>query len=163
EERFRRLSNSMPQIVWTAAPDGQATYFNDQWFEYTGRSVEESLGVGWLGALHPDDLARAVSLWEQSWTTGAPYEVEYRFHHTDAKKVEFALELQRRYPPDPEAPKGAYHVARTAKPELVAEISDEMIAAAAADELHLRLLRELGLISYICVPMIARDRVLGVI
>src|SRR5262249_58575075 len=65
------------------APDGGVTYFNDQWYEYTARSEEESLGAAWVGALHPDDVPRTVALWERATTNGTPYEVEYRFRRAD--------------------------------------------------------------------------------
>jgi PAS domain S-box-containing protein len=83
--------------------------------------------------------------------------------HTDTEKVRLAHELQGRYPPDPDAPRGAAHVARTGRPELVAEIPDGLLVEVARDEGHLRLMRELGLRSYICVPLGARGQVLGVV
>ena len=83
--------------------------------------------------------------------------------HADPAKVKLAVEMARRYPPDPDAPRGAHHVARTGESELMEEIPDEILAQAARDEEHLRLLRALGLKSYLCVPMKARGRVLGVI
>ena len=81
--------------------------------------------------------------------------------HVDPKKVTFARELRDRYPEDEGG--GATAVARTKEPVLVPEISDEMLAAAAVDELHLDLLRELGLASYICVPVVVRDAAVAAI
>jgi PAS domain S-box-containing protein len=83
--------------------------------------------------------------------------------HVDPAKVRLAHELGRRYPPDPDAPAGAARVARTGEPELMEDISDALLEAAARDPEHLRILRELGLRSYLCVPMKARGRVLGVL
>jgi PAS domain S-box-containing protein len=83
--------------------------------------------------------------------------------HADPRKVQFVRELQDRYPPDPEATGGPTNVVRTGKPELVPEIADEMLSLVARDQLHLDLLRELGLRSYMCVPLFLRDRVLGAI
>ena len=57
EERFRQLFNTMPQIVWTAGPDGSVLYFNGRWYEYTGLTPDESLlHEGWRVVVHPDDL-----------------------------------------------------------------------------------------------------------
>jgi PAS domain S-box-containing protein len=81
--------------------------------------------------------------------------------HRDPARVTFAREMQERYPPDPAAPTGAPAVIRSGEPELVPEITDEMVAAGARDELHRDLLLELGLRSYMCVPMRGRERVLG--
>jgi signal transduction histidine kinase/PAS domain-containing protein len=81
--------------------------------------------------------------------------------HVDPDKVRWAHELNRRYPPDPNARTGVYNVLRTGKPELYSEIPDEMLVAGTVDEEHLRISRELGLKSAIVVPLIARERTLG--
>ncbi|MDP9478859.1 MAG: EAL domain-containing protein [Actinomycetota bacterium] len=83
--------------------------------------------------------------------------------HEDPEKVARALELQERYPPDPNSPRGAPKVLRTGRPELYPEITDEMLEAAARDEEHLRLLRRMGFTSVIVVPMVTRGKTLGVI
>jgi PAS domain S-box-containing protein len=83
--------------------------------------------------------------------------------HRDPAKLTFARELQERYPPDPEAATGVPAVIRRAEPELVPEIPDEMLRAAATDELHYDLIAQLGLSSYLCVPLRSRDGVLGAI
>src|SRR5207302_3533072 len=83
--------------------------------------------------------------------------------HADPAKLKFVLELQERYPPDPDGPTGVPHVVRTGRSELVPEISDELLAANARDDLHLDLIRELALRSWLCVPLTARGRTLGAI
>jgi PAS domain S-box-containing protein len=80
--------------------------------------------------------------------------------HVDEQKVLFAEELQRRYPL---AASPFQYVVDSGRAQLVSEVPEEMLAQAAVDELHLDLLRELGLRSYMCVPLVARDRVLGAI
>ena len=83
--------------------------------------------------------------------------------HVDAAKIELAMELRRRYE-DPTAPHSAPQVIRTAVPALIAEITDEMIVAAArGDEDRIRLARSLGLTSYICVPLVVAGRAIGAI
>jgi PAS domain S-box-containing protein len=83
--------------------------------------------------------------------------------HVDPKKVALALELRRRYPEDPDAPQGPLHVVRTGESELASEIDEEQVAQLAVDDLHLGLLRELGVQSSMRVPLVAHDRLLGVI
>jgi PAS domain S-box-containing protein len=83
--------------------------------------------------------------------------------HVDPKKLELALELSRRYPEDPEAAQGPPLVVRTGESELVTEIAEERLTELAVDDLHLGLVRELGFQSYMCVPLVARGRTLGVI
>jgi PAS domain S-box-containing protein len=82
--------------------------------------------------------------------------------HVDPAKVRLAQELPQRYPPDPEAPHGAYRVLRTGASAMMAEIPDAMLAQAARDKEHLRILRELGLKSGMCVPLQASQKPLGV-
>jgi PAS domain S-box-containing protein len=77
EERFRQLADSMPQIVWTAGPDGQVDYYNARWYEFTGLP-EGDLQHG-LSIVHPEDLDRCVTLWLRSVQTGEQYYAECRF------------------------------------------------------------------------------------
>ena len=81
--------------------------------------------------------------------------------HADPDKVEFARELNRRYPPNPNAATGVPNVLRTGAPELHAEITDEMLVGGAIDAEHLRLVRELGLRSAIIVPLTVRGKTFG--
>jgi GAF domain-containing protein len=83
--------------------------------------------------------------------------------HVDPTKVQLAQDLAERYPSDPDAPAGPWHVLKTGRSELIAEISLEFLAAAAHDEEQLRVARELQLHSMLTVPLIARGRMLGVI
>src|SRR6266540_1785612 len=83
--------------------------------------------------------------------------------HVDPAKIEFALELARRYPEDPDARRGPPNVLRTGESELVPEITEDRLAELAVDDFHLGLVRELGFQSYMCVPLVARGRVIGVI
>ncbi|MDX6514089.1 MAG: hypothetical protein QOE36_3593, partial [Gaiellaceae bacterium] len=83
--------------------------------------------------------------------------------HHDSAKVSFARELQERYPPQPDSPRGSARVIRTGEAELVPEIPDELLAEGAVDDLHLALLQELGLHSYVCVPLVARGGIFGAV
>ena len=83
--------------------------------------------------------------------------------HVDPDKVQLAKELETRWPPDPDRPGGAAQVARTGKSLLVERVTDEMLVASARDDEHLRVARELGLQSAMSVPLVANDRVLGVL
>ena len=83
--------------------------------------------------------------------------------HVDPAKVALAHQLAERYPPDPEGPHGAWQVMRTGRSELIPEITDEMLTAAAVDEEHAAIARALHLRSAVTVPLVARGRVLGVI
>jgi PAS domain S-box-containing protein len=82
--------------------------------------------------------------------------------HVDPQKVELAHELRRRYPPNPETDV-VTRVIRTGRSEWMAEIPPEFLEAAAVDEEHRRIIGELGLLSYIVVPLRVHDHVLGAI
>ena len=77
ERRYRTLAQAVPHIVWTARPDGAVDYFNQRWFEYSGRSVEQASG-SWLGILHPDDLGRCRTEWENAMRSGEMFQTECR-------------------------------------------------------------------------------------
>jgi len=82
--------------------------------------------------------------------------------HVDERKVEQARAMRERHPPEPDAPTGAYAVMRTGRPQLVSEVPDSLLVAAARDAEHLELIRALKIRSGISVPMITGGRVLGV-
>ena len=81
--------------------------------------------------------------------------------HVDRSKVEFAEELRRRYPSDPDAPQGAFEVIRTGVGKLFPEITEELLRESAQDEQHFELMRQLGVASGIVVPLSARGRTHG--
>ena len=83
--------------------------------------------------------------------------------HPEPEKVELAWKLHERYPPDPDSPYGAPQVLRSGRPEVVYEIPEAMLEEADIDDEHREILRELGLASYMVVPLIARGRTLGAI
>ena len=78
EARFRQLADAMPQIVWTAGPDGNVDYHNQRWCDYTGLTREESRNSGWQPVLHPDDLAHCMERRTRALAAGEAYEIEYR-------------------------------------------------------------------------------------
>jgi PAS domain S-box-containing protein len=83
--------------------------------------------------------------------------------HRDPRKVEFAKELDQRYPADPAAPHGVWQAIRTRKPTLCGEVADEELERASRDGEHLSRLRALALTSALLVPLESRGRALGTI
>ncbi|RYP06163.1 hypothetical protein DL765_009609 [Monosporascus sp. GIB2] len=78
DERFKLMCDTMPQMVWTANARGIHDFYNNRWYDYTGLSLEDSLGWGWTRAFHPDDVPEAERKWRHSLESGAPYMTEYR-------------------------------------------------------------------------------------
>jgi len=78
ERQFEDITNMIPQMIWRTTPTGEHDYYSQRWYDYTGLSVEESEGEGWLRGFHPDDLKIAAPKWAHSLATGDEYLTEYR-------------------------------------------------------------------------------------
>ena len=83
EERFRSLANSMPQLIWTARPDGTVDYYNQRYHEYWGIKRVEGVKWEWTPILHPDDFQSTVAAWQHSVATGEIYQIEHRVRMAD--------------------------------------------------------------------------------
>jgi PAS domain S-box-containing protein len=82
-ERLRFMAESMPHKIFTARPDGSVDYFNQQWRNYTGLTLERMKGWEWTKLLHPDDVHENISHWQHSLRTGEPFRMEHRFRQAD--------------------------------------------------------------------------------
>jgi PAS domain S-box-containing protein len=82
EDRLRLVIDTLPALVWSKLPDGSADFLNQRFREYTGLSVEEGLGWGWMmKAFHPED--RAEGEWRAAFAAGQPFEKEARMRRAD--------------------------------------------------------------------------------
>jgi len=82
EERFRTITNAMPQMVWTARPDGAIDYHNEQFYRFAGLAAGSIEGDTWAEAvLHPADRELGRAAWARSVNEGIPYETTYRIRH----------------------------------------------------------------------------------
>jgi len=82
-DEFRSLAEAMPQIVWTALPDGWNVYYNQKWYDYTGLTPDSTRGFGWHTPFHPDDQARALAAWQHAIATVSVYTLECRLRRSD--------------------------------------------------------------------------------
>ena len=85
QERSQFILESLPVMVWTTGEDGSADYYNQSWLKFTGRSLADELGFGWLEGVHPDDRAKAGAAWRQAYESGAAYQTEYRLRCADGQ------------------------------------------------------------------------------
>ena len=76
EEHFSQMADLMPDKITTTNADGQATFFNQNWIDYSGYTFEELIGFGWNHIIHPDETAEIQKRWTQSLTTGEDFEME---------------------------------------------------------------------------------------
>ncbi len=95
EKELRDLIEAIPAIAFTTWPDGSGVWVNRRWMEYSGLSVDETSGLGWQSAIHPDDVEEHVAEWRKSVASGEPFESEAR--HRSAKG-EYRLFLVRAAP-----------------------------------------------------------------
>jgi PAS domain S-box-containing protein len=85
EEGFRIMANAAPVMIWIAGPDTRCTFFNQRWLDFTGRSMAEEIGDGWTQGVHPDDLARCMSIYLGSFSARKNFQVEYRLRRADGE------------------------------------------------------------------------------
>jgi PAS domain S-box-containing protein len=83
EAQFRTLAQAMPNQVWTATPDGELDWFNDQTYAYAGLDRAALAGQGWARIVHPDDVARAGAAWMDALAAAETYEIEFRIRRAD--------------------------------------------------------------------------------
>jgi PAS domain S-box-containing protein len=84
ELRYRTLTESLPQLVWTCRADGWCDFLGTQWVTYTGIPAEEQLGFAWLDrVIHPDDHERTHAHWMGALAGAHPYDIEYRIRRHD--------------------------------------------------------------------------------
>jgi PAS domain S-box-containing protein len=83
ERNYRFLAESIPEIVWTARPDGSVDYYNQHWYHFTGLTREQSEGWEWHNDLHPEDHDECMKQWTHSIATGEPLDLECRFRRAD--------------------------------------------------------------------------------
>jgi PAS domain S-box-containing protein len=83
EERFRRMADHAPVMIWVTEPDGRCSFLGKTWYEFTARTPEQSLGFGWIEAMHPDDRAAARETYLAANARQAEFSHEYRLRSKD--------------------------------------------------------------------------------
>ena len=88
ERRFERMADLAPVLMWVSGPDGACNYFNETWLRFTGLTLTQAAGWGWLDCVHPADAAR----WQTERAHGndgarqrGPFRAEYRLRRADGK------------------------------------------------------------------------------
>lgn len=81
EEKFRQLADLVPQVIWTAKPDGYVDYYNKRWYEYTGLDEEKFGDESWVPMLHRDDVLPVLEAWYISVQGGSSYQLEFRLEN----------------------------------------------------------------------------------
>lgn len=100
EANFRLLAEEIPQKIVNTDAQGQVFYYNKNWTEYTGLTLDELYGDGWAQTIHPDDLDQLVKDWAHSVRTGEVFEMEHRIRN---RHGEYAWHINRAVPVKNEA------------------------------------------------------------
>jgi len=77
EEHFRAFANSLPELCWMAHSDGYVFWYNQRWYQYTGKTPEQVEGWGWQGVHDPEMLPSVLEKWKSSIARGEPFEMEF--------------------------------------------------------------------------------------
>ena len=85
ELRFRTTANAAPVLIWTSGLDRGSDWFNQPWLHWTGRTMEQEVGLGWREGVHPDDLDSFLANYGSSFDARKPFSMEYRLRRADSE------------------------------------------------------------------------------
>jgi PAS domain S-box-containing protein len=85
EDRTRLIIDTVPAQLWTESPEGVVDFVNRRWVDYTGMTLEQAVGWGWTGMVHPDDIERVLTKWRTLISEGKPREIESRLRRSDGE------------------------------------------------------------------------------
>lgn len=85
EAHYRRVTESLPQLVWTCASDGRCDWLGPQWVAYTGLPAGPQLGYGWLEQVHPEDREPVQRAWSAAASSGQVFDAEFRIRRHDGE------------------------------------------------------------------------------
>jgi PAS domain S-box-containing protein len=83
ERRFSLVANTAPVMIWMSGPDKLYNYFNQPWFEFTGRPLEAELGNGWSEGVHPEDLKNCLDIYMRAFDLRESFKMQYRLRRHD--------------------------------------------------------------------------------
>lgn len=78
---LQHVLDEVPVMVWVSDTSKLCTMFNRQWLDFTGRTIEQEFGTGWVDGVHPDDIVRCVQTYEEAFDARLAFQMEYRLRH----------------------------------------------------------------------------------
>ena len=85
EAHFRFVTESAQALFWMSGPDKLCTWFNKVWLDFTGRTMEQEMGNGWVAGVHPDDVRRCNEIYLSNFERREPFTMEYRLRRHDGE------------------------------------------------------------------------------
>jgi hypothetical protein len=83
ETRFRTMADSAPMMIWMAGANSMWEFANQSWLNFTGRSLKQELGEGWMEAVHPADVSRCVEIYLSAFYSQQEFHQEFRLRQAD--------------------------------------------------------------------------------
>ena len=83
EDRFRTLADSSPSMIWVSDPSARCTFLNKTWLDFTARSEEQDLGLGWIESVHPDDADALLKNYSSAFSTQKNFRADFRLKRAD--------------------------------------------------------------------------------
>jgi PAS domain S-box-containing protein len=85
EARFQAMADKAPVMIWTTGTDGLCNYFSKPWLDFTGKTMEQEVGMGWTQGVHPDELQPALDCYLPAFHARKPFRMEYRLKRRDGE------------------------------------------------------------------------------
>jgi PAS domain S-box-containing protein len=85
EERFRKMADHAPVLLWMAGTNGECHFFNQRWLVFTGRTMEQEVGNGWAEGVHPEDFQACMHTFMDSFVARRDFAMEYRLRRCDGQ------------------------------------------------------------------------------
>jgi PAS domain S-box-containing protein len=85
EERFRHMADTSPVMLWVTDSEKQFIFVNSTWLNFTGRTLEQELGSGWVAGVHPDDLQRTFEVFSAAFDARRSFQIEMRLRRADGE------------------------------------------------------------------------------